>query len=233
MYFQYIGISDSMCALINSLRIVGEACGGLLGGLIGDMFAAVSPAYGRALTAQVSIVACLPFVHAIFVAVPREEAMLGTWAGLLFLHGLVGSWVAPGCICPVMCDIVPRRSLASAYAWEMALVFASGNSLGPVLVGVMSQRLFGYKLSTEQVSSMSPAARQKNAEALGKSLFLCSALPYVICASLFSFLYFTYTHDVRMAAESEGSEGPSSSGEGRCEEAHEEGPLLPPSQYAD
>lgn len=212
MYFQYMGISDSMSALINSLRIVGDACGGLLGGLIGDSLAQLSPPYGRAITAQISLLLCLPFVYAIFVAVPQDQSMVATFAGLLFMHGLTCSWVAPGCICPVLCDIVPKRSLASAYAWEMALVFASGNSIGPILVGWLSQRIFGYRLSTQQVHNMSPEARSQNAQALGKSLFLSSALPYAICAALFSLLYCTYTHDCRRATESEGSEGGLTSG---------------------
>jgi len=207
MYFQYTGISDPMCALINSLRIVGDACGGLVGGLVGDSLAAASPRYGRALTAQISVIASLPCIYAIFMAIPRQQAMTGTYAGLLFLHGLAGSWVAPGCICPVMCDIVPRQSLASAYAWELALVFCSGNTIGPLLVGLLSQRLFGYRLSTEQVASMPQQDREQNAEALGKALFFSSACPYAVCAALFSLLYFTYPHDCKRALQCDGGSG--------------------------
>jgi len=216
MYFQYTGISDSMAALINSLRIIGDACGGLLGGIIGDMLTVHSPAYGRALTAQFSILASLPFIYLIFMVVPRRESMVGTYAGLLFMHGLTSSWVTPGCICPVMCDIVPRRSLASAYAWELALVFCSGNSIGPLMVGMMSQRLFGYRLSTEQIDDMPPEDRAQNAKALGKALFFSSALPYAICALLFSLLYFTYSRDCKRAELSEemgGGSGSSTDGE--------------------
>lgn len=202
MYFQYTGISDTTVALINSLRIVGDACGGLLGGIIGDGLALRSPSYGRAMTAQISMVACLPLVYVIFLGLNRSEASAGSYAGLLFLHGLVGSWMAPGCLCPIMCDIIPKRCLGSAYAWELALVFASGNTMGPLLVGTMAQRLFGYKLSTEEVGEMPPDRRGQNAEALGMSLLFASAVPYAICAVLCSLMYLTYPGDTRAASES-------------------------------
>jgi len=200
MYFQYLGVSDAVCALMNSLRIVGECCGGLLGGIIGDMLNARIPKYGRALTAQISVLSSLPFMYAIFIAVPRSVSFVGVYAGLLFLHGLIGSWVAPGCICPTICDTIPRRFLASAYAWELALVFCSGNTVGPLLVGWTSQKFFGYRLSTDQVTEMKSGDRQQNAEALGHALFFSCAIPYAMCAALFTLLYLTYANDTLAAS---------------------------------
>jgi MFS family permease len=197
MYFQYIGISDFAAALVISLHVIGDACGGLLGGVIGDALAAWSPRYGRALTAQISAVGAIPIVASLFLLVPRDVSMTTCYAGILFMLGLLSSWVAPGCICPVMCDIVPRSSLGSAYAWELAIVFCSGNLLGPMLVGVLSQRVFGYQLSTQQVGQMDPAVREANARALGKSLFFSSAVPYAVCAAIFVALFFTHHRDSR------------------------------------
>jgi len=197
MYFQYTGISDTMVALINALRILGDAVGGLLGGHIGDALALWSPDYGRALTAQVSVIACIPLVYLIFLGLPRTEESWASYGGLLFLHGVVGSWVAPGCICPIMCDIVPHRCLASAYAWELAIVFASGNTLGPLLVGSMSQELFGYRMSSEQVADMPSHVRDRNAEALGMSVLFATVVPYTLCAVVMSLLYKTYPVDAK------------------------------------
>jgi len=200
MYLQYLGISDFTVALVISLHVVGDAIGGLMGGLIGDAAAEWSPRYGRALTAMVSVLGSLPTVAATFLFIPQESSMIGSLAGILFLHGLIGSWVAPGCICPIMCEIVPRASLGSAYAWELAIVFCSGNILGPMLVGIMSERLYGYKLSTDPVSTMSNEDRMQNARALGKSLFYTSAIPYVCCAAIFVMLFFTHHKDARRNA---------------------------------
>jgi len=203
MYFQYTGISDTMVALINSLRILGDAIGGLIGGIIGDMLAAWSPKYGRAITAQVSVIGCVPLVYFIFLGLPRTEENWAIYGGLLMLHGVIGSWVAPGCLCPVMCDIIPKRCLASAYAWELAVVFASGNTLGPVLVGSMSQSFFGYRLSTDQVRDMQPELREQNAEALGLSVLFATAVPYTVCAVVLSLMYVTYPKDVQAATVSD------------------------------
>lgn len=207
MYFQYLGISDFTTALVISLHVIGDACGGLLGGIIGDALAHWSPRYGRALTAQISVIASIPAVAATFLLVPREPSSVGVIAGILFLLGLVGSWVAPGCICPIMCEIVPRSRLGSAYAWELAIVFCSGNLLGPTLVSGLSSRLFGYEMSTEQVRHMEPEVRATNARALGKALFFTTAVPYVLCAVLFSLLYFTHQKDSRSASLISDNEG--------------------------
>lgn len=195
MYFQYTGIPDAMCAMINAIHITGHCLGNLVGGVLGDALTKRFPQYGRPMTAQLSILLSLPFFWLIFVAVPRVEAMVGVFCGLLFIQGFVGSWVGPGCIAPVMCSIVPSRVLASAYAWELALVFCSGNTIGPMMVGFLSARVFGYKLSTKQVDTMDAETRKMNAEALGKSLFFSSFWPFVICSIFFTLMYFSYKKD--------------------------------------
>jgi len=81
-------------------------------------------------------------------------------------------------------------------------------------VGVLSQQIFGYKMSTKQVMDMPLEERQENARALGQSLFFSSALPYAVCAVLFTLLYRTYAADARNATESEGSDSCQSCAEG-------------------
>jgi len=206
MYLQYTGVSDSIAAMINALHIVGSALGGLLGGSIGDMLHAKSPSYGRALTAQLSMLGCIPCVFIMFHLLAPTQENVGEIAGMLFVLGLIGSWVAPGCLCPVMCDIVARRYLASAYAWELAIVFASGNALGPITVGYLSQTVYGYRVSDDQVIDMNPAFRTRNAEALGQSLLFACIVPYTICTVLFTLMYFTYRGDCRDATTEDLSE---------------------------
>mmetsp|Transcript_42781 Transcript_42781/g.118162 ORF Transcript_42781/g.118162 Transcript_42781/m.118162 type:complete len:497 (-) Transcript_42781:178-1668(-) len=197
MYFQYIGISDLAAAFLICLHVIGDACGGLLGGLIGDILCQWSPRYGRAITAQVSVMLSIPLVAATFLFVPRDSTMLTVFGGNLFIYGLISSWVAPGCICPVMCEIVPRSSLGSAYAWELAIVFCSGNLLGPMLVGILSERVFGYQMNTSTVKQMDAATQAQNARALGQALFYSSAVPYAFCACVFVLLFWTHHADAR------------------------------------
>merc|ERR1712032_517366 len=84
-------------------------------------------------------------------------------------------------------------------AWELAVVFASGNTLGPLIVGTLSQDVFGYKLSKHQVSDMNTMDRERNAEALGLSLLYASIIPYMACAMLFSLMFCTYPRDMQVA----------------------------------
>ena len=81
-------------------------------------------------------------------------------------------WEVSGCLNPVLIDIVPRRQLASAFAWnvgslrglshgsrvfgqsgEVAIVFTSGNMIGPMFVGLTAQHLFNYKLNDEGIAA--------------------------------------------------------------------------------
>eukprot|EP00928_Gymnodinium_smaydae_P044414 TRINITY_DN29629_c0_g1_i1.p1 TRINITY_DN29629_c0_g1~~TRINITY_DN29629_c0_g1_i1.p1 ORF type:complete len:533 (+),score=73.31 TRINITY_DN29629_c0_g1_i1:88-1599(+) len=201
MYFQYVGISDLLAAMVISLSVMGDAFGSLCGGMIGDMLANWSPRYGRAICAQISALAAIPMVWVIFLVIPQNPSMVTTFGGCLFLYGFLSSWVAPGCISPVICDIVPKSSLGSAYAWELAIVFCSGSFLGPLLVGGLSEGMFGYQMTREQVSSMPLAVQQQNARALGKALFVSSAIPYVISAFIFMFLFQTHDSDRRRMLE--------------------------------
>lgn len=195
MYLQYTGLSDQMCAMVKAIGIMGDGLGGMMGGLIGDALHGWSPRYGRALTAQISVVLSVPVVYILFSAVPVAPYLAYFYATLLALHGLLGCWAAPGCLNPVMCEIVPTSSLASAYSWEAAFAFCSGNFLGPTLVGTFTD-LLGYRANTIPVALMPEELRQMNLAALGKALCIFSTVPYFLCAICFSLLYFTYHVDV-------------------------------------
>jgi hypothetical protein len=205
MFFQYVGITDFDAALLISVHVIGDACGGMLGGIIGDALARWSPRYGRPLTAHLSVLSAIPSVALLFYAIPRQQSMTSAFAGILFLHGLFSSWAAPGCICPAMCDIIPRSSLGLAYAWQLGIAYSCGSVTGPLMVGHIS-RLSGYEINTDLVTDMSEEARRKNAKALGHALFMSSSIPYAICATLFVVLFFVYDKDARkvsMATDSD------------------------------
>ncbi|CAJ1402071.1 unnamed protein product [Effrenium voratum] len=185
---------------------VGEGLGNALGGHLGDLAHIKRPNNGRIYVAMFSVLSNIPFVYAIFMGVDKNADLSVFFAGLLFLSGTLTSWEVTGCLNPVVIDIVPRRQLSSAFAWNVAMVFTSGNMIGPMLVGLTAQNVFHYKLTTESVDKMSASLRQHNAEALGKSLCVTSIVPSVISAVIFSMLFCTYAKDKRHLQESEGSE---------------------------
>ncbi|CAL1138558.1 unnamed protein product, partial [Cladocopium goreaui] len=68
----------------------------------------------------------------------------------------------------------------------VAIVFTSGNMIGPMFVGMTAQHLFHYKLNSEGIENMPTEVRLHNAEALGKSLCITSTIPCTISAIIFS-----------------------------------------------
>jgi len=207
MYLQYMGVSNAMCGLILALRTVGEGLGNALGGYLGDIAHMRRPTDGRIFIAMFSVLVNIPFLYAIFMGVSKSQDLSAFFAGLLFTSGVFTSWEVAGCLCPVVIDIVPRRQLSSAFAWNVAIVFTSGNMIGPMLVGVTAQKIFHYKLTTESIEDMSVDMRERNAEALGKSLCFSSIVPCIISALIFTMLFCTYASDKRNLQDHEDSVG--------------------------
>jgi len=206
MYLQYMGVSNALCGLILALRTIGDGLGNTVGGTLGDLAHRQQPSNGRIYVAMASCFASIPFAYVIFVGVGPTSNSQVLLAGLLFLGGLVSSWEVSGCLNPVLIDIVPRRQLASAFAWNVAIVFTSGNIIGPMFVGLTAQHLFHYKLTEDGVETMSTEVRMRNAQALGRSLCLTSTIPCTISAIIFSMLFWTYPKDKHREHEDEGSD---------------------------
>lgn len=195
MYLQYMGVSNALCGLILALRTIGDGLGNTVGGTLGDLAHLQRPNTGRIYVAMWSVLASIPFSYIIFVGARASANSQVFFAGILFLTGLISSWEVSGCLNPVLIDIVPRRQLASAFAWNVAIVFTSGNMIGPMFVGMTAQHLFHYKLNSEGIENMPTEVRLHNAEALGKSLCITSTIPCTISAIIFSTLFWTYPKD--------------------------------------
>ncbi|CAK9079511.1 Niemann-Pick C1 protein [Durusdinium trenchii] len=219
MYFQYLSIGNSMCGLITAIRTVGDGIGGALGGYLGDVASSVSPRYGRTCVAMISVTAGSPFVYVVYMAIPREASLGVFFAGILFSMGLFTSWEVPGCLQPMMMNIVPKRHLSSAFSWDVAIVFASGNTLGPLLVGFIAQDIFMYRQTEGSIADMSPELRAHNASALGKALFFSCVIPSLLSALNFTMLFWTYPADRELLKDREASDDES-------HEAHEGSWLL-------
>jgi len=205
MYFQYLSINNNMCGLITAIRTVGEGIGGALGGYLGDAANSVSPKYGRTCVAMLSVTASSPFLYIVYMALPREASLGVFFMGVLFTMGLFTSWEVPGCLQPMVIDIVPRRHLSSAFSWDVAIVFASGNTIGPLLVGFIAQDVFKYHQTGGSVAQMDPELQAHNASALGKALFFSCVIPTLLSALNFMRLFWTYPADKELLKDREAS----------------------------
>eukprot|EP00440_Ansanella_granifera_P048249 gb/GFBE01052267.1/.p1 GENE.gb/GFBE01052267.1/~~gb/GFBE01052267.1/.p1 ORF type:complete len:499 (+),score=84.43 gb/GFBE01052267.1/:1-1497(+) len=202
MYLQYLSIPNSMCGLILALRTVGEGIGSALGGYLGDTAHARCPNSGRIMVAMFSVLINTPFLYVAFMGVGRMADSAVVFAGVFFVAGVLTTWEVPGCLNPVLVDIVPKRHLSSAFAWNVGIVFTSGNTLGPILVGFAAQKMFHYKPTGQNIEGMSEDLRERNAEALGQALATISIIPCMISAVIFSMLFCTYPKDKRTSQES-------------------------------
>lgn len=68
------------------------------------------------------------------------------------------------------------------------------SSFAPPVVGILAERLYGYKpISDGHVESSS--VDRENAASLAKALYAAIALPMSLCCFIYSFLYCTYPRD--------------------------------------
>eukprot|EP00922_Rhytidocystis_sp_ex-Travisia-forbesii_P069363 GHVS01103504.1.p1 GENE.GHVS01103504.1~~GHVS01103504.1.p1 ORF type:complete len:186 (-),score=61.41 GHVS01103504.1:27-584(-) len=68
---------------------------------------------------------------------------------------------------------------------------------GAPLVGVLSEKVFGYEKTSQFVADMPDDLRLQNANALATSLSLLTIIPWCLSFFLYACLYFSYAHDQR------------------------------------
>lgn len=202
LFFQYVGMKDSIASLVYSMNVIGHGLGGWLGGWIGDRLSMISPFHGRIITAQVSVLLGIPMVAAIFGGIPQSPDNALIYAICVFILGLSCSWCGTGCNKPIVMDIVPASRRASVFAWEACIESLSGSCFGPLSVAILTH-LYHYQLRREPVSRMTEEERNTNANALGEALIISNVVPWCICFCLYTFLHATYKYDI--VQESEGA----------------------------
>jgi hypothetical protein len=92
---------------------------------------------------------------------------------------------------PIFAEIVPEKARTTVYALDKCFeaVFAS---FAPPIVGVLAERVFGYKPVS---SDTSVDTDRENAAALAKAVYTEIAVPMAICCLTYTFLYCTYPRD--------------------------------------
>ena len=86
---------------------------------------------------------------------------------------------------------MPEKARTTVYALDKCFeaVFAS---FAPPIVGVLAERVFGYKPGS---SDTSVDTDRENAAALAKAVYTEIAVPMAICCLTYTFLYCTYPRD--------------------------------------
>jgi hypothetical protein len=82
-----------------------------------------------------------------------------------------------------MAEIVPEKSRTNIYALDGTFESVL-SSFAPAIVGLLAQRVFGYKPDDKGRSAQRD---RENAQSL--------AIPFTVCTSMYSFLYCSYPRD--------------------------------------
>ncbi|TVU06106.1 hypothetical protein EJB05_49299, partial [Eragrostis curvula] len=91
----------------------------------------------------------------------------------------------------IFAEIVPEKARTTVYALDKCFeaVFAS---FEPPIVGVLAERVFGYKPVSSETSVDTD---RENAAVLAKAVYAEIAVPMAICCFTYTLLYCTYPRD--------------------------------------
>ncbi|PUZ51390.1 hypothetical protein GQ55_6G181400 [Panicum hallii var. hallii] len=197
MWLELVGFTHWETSVITGLYLFATALGALFGGIVGDPVARRFPNAGRIALAQISSASALPLGAILLLALPNDPSTGVAHAVVFFIMGFAISWNASSTNNPIFAEIVPEKARTTVYALDKCFeaVFAS---FAPPIVGVLAERVFGYKPVS---SDTSVDTDRENAAALAKAVYTEIAVPMAICCLTYTFLYCTYPRDRERARE--------------------------------
>ncbi|ESQ50584.1 hypothetical protein EUTSA_v10023180mg [Eutrema salsugineum] len=179
MWFELIGFSHNQAALLNGIFTTGQSIGSLIGGIIADKMSHLFPNSGILICAQFSVFMGAIFSIILLQIIPQSTNSYYIYLLTLFLMGLTITWCGPAINSPILAEIVPPTHRTMVYAFDRALE-VSFSSFGAPLVGIMSEKVFGF--GTKGIDNIKDSGRE--AKALSKGIMLMMAVPFGIVWSL-------------------------------------------------
>ncbi|KAK6238014.1 hypothetical protein QUC31_003483 [Theobroma cacao] len=195
MWLELIGFSHETTAFIMTSFVISNSLGGLFGGRMGDILAKRLPNSGRIILSQISAGSAVPIAAVLMLALPDDPSTAFMHGLVFFIMGLCISWNAPATNNPIFAEIVPEKSRTSIYALDQSFESILA-SFAPSLVGILAQRVYGYKpIPKASSDSLEIETDRENAASLAKALYTATGIPMAICCFIYSFLYCTYPRD--------------------------------------
>ncbi|XP_017970761.1 PREDICTED: uncharacterized protein LOC18611584 [Theobroma cacao] len=195
MWLELIGFSHETTALIMTSFVISNSLGGLFGGRMGDILAKRLPNSGRIILSQISAGSAVPIAAVLMLALPDDPSTAFMHGLVFFIMGLCISWNAPATNDPIFAEIVPEKSRTSIYALDQSFESILA-SFAPSLVGILAQRVYGYKpIPKASSDSIEIETDRENAASPAKALYTATGIPMAICCFIYSFLYCTYPRD--------------------------------------
>ncbi|KAL1215983.1 hypothetical protein V5N11_008929 [Cardamine amara subsp. amara] len=190
MWFELIGFDHNKTATLNGVFTTGQALGSLLGGIIADKMSHMFPNSGRLMCAQFSVFMGAIFSIILLTMIPQSTDSYYIFLVTLFLMGLTITWCGPAINSPILAEIVPTKHRTMIYAFDRALE-GSLSSFGAPLVGIMSEKMFGFDSNGTDLTKDSSRA----AEALSKGISSMMVVPFGLCCLCYTPLYFLFQKD--------------------------------------
>ncbi|KAL1215982.1 putative sphingolipid transporter spinster-like protein [Cardamine amara subsp. amara] len=185
MWFELIGFDHNQAAIMNGIFTAGQAIGSLVGGIIADKISHMFPNSGRLMCAQFSVFMGAILSLILLRLIPQSINSYYIFLAILFLMGLTITWCGPAINSPILAEIVPPNHRTMVYAFDRSLevTFAS---FGAPLVGIMSEKLFGF--DSKKMDQIKDSGRE--AEALSKGIMWMMAVPFGLCCLCYTPLHF-------------------------------------------
>ncbi|XP_037441131.1 uncharacterized protein LOC119309199 [Triticum dicoccoides] len=191
MWLELIGFSHRETAVLMTIFWVASSLGGLIGGKLGDLLALRYPDAGRIVLSQISAGSAVPLAAVLLRGLPDDPSTGVIHGVVLFVMGVFISWNGPATNFPIFAEIVPEKSRTSIYALDRSFETVL-SSFAPPIVGILAQRVYGYRPDDKGTSTQ---LDRENAASLAKALYTAIAIPFTVCAAIYSFLYCSYPRD--------------------------------------
>ncbi|RDX86300.1 Protein spinster-like 2, partial [Mucuna pruriens] len=195
LWLELIGFSHVTTATLWTLFIVAASFGSLFGGWIGDYLSQRLPNSGRIILSQISAGSAIPLAAILLLGLPDDSSTAFMHALVLVIMGFTTAWNAPATNNPIFAEIVPEKSRTAIYALDCSFESILA-SFAPPIVGVLAQRVYGYRpIPSGSSDSLEIETDRENAASLAKALYTAIIIPMTICVSVYSLLYCTYPRD--------------------------------------
>ncbi|KAL6655685.1 hypothetical protein ACP70R_006511 [Stipagrostis hirtigluma subsp. patula] len=233
MWLELVGFSHGETAALMTLFKVATSLGGLFGGKMGDVLARRFKNWGRIVLSQISSGTAIPLAGVLLLGLPNDSTTAVKHGAALFVMGFMASWNASATNSPILAEIVPPRARTTVFALDRTFEAVLA-SFAPPVVGILAERMYGYKLVRSASTSGGAGAvemERHNATSLARALYTAIAVPMALCCAIYSFLYCTYPRDREMAraeaARGGGGDRPGGDGSDTEEQGEDERKLLP------
>ncbi|CAN6204306.1 unnamed protein product [Urochloa humidicola] len=228
MWLELVGFTHGETAALMTLFKAATSLGALFGGKMGDALARRFRNSGRIVLSQISSGSAIPLAGVLLLGLHNEPSTAARHGAALFALGIMASWNGTATNSPILAEIVPPRAMTTVFALDRTFEAVLA-SFAPPVVGMLAERLYGYKLAARSAAAGGGGGgvdvvemERHNAASLARAIYTSVAVPMALCCSIYSFLYCTYPRD-REAARAEAARDRAGHGGEGSDDSEDEG----------